>query len=72
MRDFGVTGVLGGVAVGGVYGLITGVIYAKTRTPSFVATLGMMTIARGVLLIVSGGMTMLIKDSSLRAFSGGA
>lgn len=46
-------GVLGGIAAGGLAGLINGVVIAKMKVPPFVATLGMMYMAKGLALIIS-------------------
>jgi len=45
----------GGIGVGTLCGLISGTLVAKGRIPPFIATLGMMGIARGAALIISGG-----------------
>ncbi len=45
-----------GFLVGAIAGSITGVVIAKGRIPDFVATLGMMEAARGVALLVTGGL----------------
>lgn len=45
-----------GLMVGTVAGLINGIIIAKGRIPDFVATLGMMEAARGIALLVTGGL----------------
>jgi len=66
-----VVGVLIGILVGGICGLLNGVVYVKAKIPSFIVTLGMMTIARGILLIITAGMTVLIKSNSVRNFSNG-
>jgi inositol transport system permease protein len=47
--------ILAGLAAGALCGAINGTIIAKTGIPPFIATLGMMTIARGVALLYSGG-----------------
>lgn len=47
--------VVAGVAVGGFAGLTNGVLIAKFRLAPFIATLGMMSIARGLAYIYSGG-----------------
>ncbi|WP_088312435.1 ABC transporter permease [Kineosporia sp. R_H_3] len=47
--------VLGGLAVGGLLGFTNGVLIAKFRIAPFIATLGMMTTARGLALIYSDG-----------------
>lgn len=71
INAFGPAGVLIGILIGGVCGLVSGVIYVKAKIPSFIVTLGMMTIVRGILLIITGGMTVLIKNNSIRSFSNG-
>jgi ribose transport system permease protein len=50
-----VLGFAGGIAVAALFGLISGTIIAKLRVPSFIVTLGMAFVARGVALIASGG-----------------
>ncbi len=47
-----------GVLVGAIFGVINGLIIAKLKVPSFIVTLGMSFIARGVALLVGGGMTI--------------
>lgn len=46
-------GVLGGILAGALAGMINGVVIAKMKVPSFVATLGMMYMAKGLALIIS-------------------
>lgn len=43
------------LAVGAGLGLVNGVIIARTRVPPFIATLGMMTVARGLALTYTQG-----------------
>jgi ribose/xylose/arabinose/galactoside ABC-type transport system permease subunit len=47
--------ILLGLGVGAACGLINGLTITKTRVPPFVATLGMMTIARGLALVFTEG-----------------
>ncbi|MGB6128118.1 MAG: ABC transporter permease [Psychrilyobacter sp.] len=47
--------IMTGLAVGVLCGLINGAIIAKTGIPPFIATLGMMTAARGSALLFTGG-----------------
>jgi inositol transport system permease protein len=47
--------ILIGLAVGAGTGLVSGTIVAKGKIPPFIATLGMMTAARGVALLLSDG-----------------
>jgi inositol transport system permease protein len=47
--------VLAAIIVGGLIGAVNGGLIAFTGIPAFIATLGMMTIARGATLIYTGG-----------------
>ena len=47
-------GMLGGVAVGALCGLVNGIAVTQLRLPPFIATLGMMLIARGLALQITG------------------
>jgi ribose transport system permease protein len=47
-------GVLGGLFTGALAGLINGTVIAKMKIPPFVATLGMLYIAKGLSLVISG------------------
>lgn len=46
-------GVMGGIATGTLCGFINGSVTAKLKIPPFIATLGMMMIARGLSLVIS-------------------
>lgn len=47
-------GVLGGILAGALAGVINGSVIAKMRVPPFVATLGMLYVAKGLALVISG------------------
>ena len=47
-------GVLGGILAGATAGLVNGTMIAKMKIPPFVATLGMLYIAKGLALVISG------------------
>ncbi len=47
-------GVLGGLATGALAGFANGTMIAKMRIPPFIATLGMLYIAKGLSLVISG------------------
>jgi inositol transport system permease protein len=47
--------ILTGLCIGAITGFINGFITAKGKIPAFIATLGMMTAARGLALLYSGG-----------------
>lgn len=46
-------GVVGGLATGALAGFINGITIAKMKIPPFIATLGVMMIARGLSLVIS-------------------
>ena len=45
---------IGGILVGGVCGLLNGLCITRLKLPPFIATLGMMMVARGVALQLTG------------------
>jgi ribose/xylose/arabinose/galactoside ABC-type transport system permease subunit len=47
--------VLAGILAGTACGVVNGFVITRGRVPSFIVTLGMMTVARGLALVVSGG-----------------
>ncbi len=47
-------GIVGGIAAGGTCGIFSGTLIAKLKIPPFIATLGVMMIAKGLSLVVSG------------------
>ena len=49
-------GVLAGLAFGLAIGAFNGAMVAKAKLPAFIATLAMFSVARGLALILSGGM----------------
>ncbi|MFZ0204931.1 MAG: ABC transporter permease [Roseiarcus sp.] len=46
---------LAGILTGSLFGAVNGALIARLRVPPFVATLGMMSMARGATLLYSGG-----------------
>ncbi len=56
-------GVLGGVLMGGTVGLISGTLISKMKIPPFIATLGMMYVAKGLSLIISGLKPIYFNDT---------
>jgi len=59
-------GVLLGLAVGCAAGLLTGILVALCRMPPFIATLAMMTIVRGIALVVTAGQPIVRFESPYR------
>jgi len=46
------------MTIGGIIGLINGIFVTRLRIPSFVVTLGMLTVVRGIAYIISGGLNI--------------
>jgi ribose transport system permease protein len=56
-RGFGLAGgIAAGLAIGAIFGAANGICIARLGIPPFIATLGMMGIARGFALIITGGI----------------
>lgn len=60
-----------GVATGILVGVLNGVIITKGKTAPFIVTLGMMTIVRGLALVVSGGRPVSNLPKSFNHIGGG-
>jgi len=59
------------LAVGALAGLINGVLVAVLRMPPFIVTLGMMGVARGATLLLTGGRTVQPLPAEFTAIAGG-
>ncbi len=68
IKAFGPVGLILPLLTGCIIGFVNGAIFAKGKIPSFIVTLGMLTICRGLLLIVTRATAVLIVDPSVRAF----
>jgi ribose transport system permease protein len=64
--------VLLGLGLGALLGLVNGVIITRAKVPPFVATLGMMTIARGLALTYTGGRPITGLPAEFRAIGTGS
>jgi inositol transport system permease protein len=64
--------VLMGLAVGMACGAVNGLIVTNGRVAPFIVTLGMLTIARGLALVLSGGRPVSNLSSSFTTIGGGA
>jgi ribose transport system permease protein len=58
-------GIAAGLATGLACGLINGLIVAKVGIPPFIVTLGMMSIARGLVYVITRGWPMSVPDEFL-------
>ena len=63
-----VAGFVAGIAIAMVFGAINGTIIAKLGVPSFIVTLGMSFVARGMALIISGGNVVTGLPDEIRTF----
>jgi ribose transport system permease protein len=58
-------GILGGLATGALAGLVNGMVIAKMKVPPFIATLGMLYIAKGLALVFSGLKPIYFNDTPI-------
>src|SRR5438094_4217352 len=56
-------GILAGVSTGALAGIVNGTLVAKLKIPSFIATLGMLNVAKGLALVVSGLKPIYFNDT---------
>ena len=56
-------GLVGGIATGGIAGLVNGVLIARLKIPPFIATLGMLNVAKGLALVISGLKPIYFNDT---------
>jgi ribose transport system permease protein len=56
-------GIVGGILSGGLAGLVNGVLIARFRIPSFIATLGMLNVAKGLALVTSSLTPIYFSDA---------
>lgn len=70
-NDLGMIALVIAVAVGGLFGLLSGVIHTVLRVPSFMTTLGIWFVGLGVATVLFGASTPQLEDSTLRGWAGG-
>jgi ribose transport system permease protein len=58
-------GIVGGIITGTVMGILNGLVIARMMVPPFIATLGMLNIARGLALVISGTKPIYFTDTPL-------
>src|SRR5260370_37691284 len=56
-------GILAGLGTGGLAGLVSGLVISRMRVPPFIATLGMLNIAKGLALVISGLKPIYFNDT---------
>lgn len=58
-------GILAGLGTGALCGMINGLVIAKMKVPPFIATLGMLNIAKGLSLVISGLKPIYFNDTPI-------
>jgi ribose transport system permease protein len=56
-------GILAGLVTGGLAGFASGTVIARMKVPPFIATLGMLNIAKGLALVISGLKPIYFNDT---------
>nr|WP_227231001.1 ABC transporter permease [Salinirubrum litoreum] len=59
------------IGVGMLAGLFNGVVFTKLKVPSFLVTLGTLSVMAGVGKIITGGSTITFRDPGIRLISNG-
>jgi ribose transport system permease protein/putative xylitol transport system permease protein len=59
------------IAVGMLAGLFNGLVFTKLKIPSFLVTLGTLSVMAGVGKIITGGSTITFRNNAIRAISNG-
>jgi ribose transport system permease protein len=60
--------VLGGLATGAIVGLVNSFVVLKLGVPAFIATLGMMNVARGICYLITKGYTIYPLPDAVNSF----
>lgn len=63
-------GAVAALATGATFGLVNGIITTRFRIPSFLVTLGTLSIARGLALLITGTRPVIITDETYWAIFG--
>ncbi len=64
-------GILLGLLIAAIPGLVNGWLVSRLNVPSFIGTLGMYGITRGVAFLIAGGATVAIRNPVAREFGNG-
>jgi ribose transport system permease protein len=67
--NIGILGILAAVGVATLMGLVNGLLHARLRIPSFMVTLGMLSVGIGLATWLSGGIDVRILDPFLRGLA---
>lgn len=66
-----VVALIAGIAIGSLLGIVNGLLVTKGKIQPFIATMGMMTIARGVTLVYTEGRPITGMEGAFRFLGGG-
>ncbi|MBU2702226.1 ribose/xylose/arabinose/galactoside ABC-type transport system permease subunit [Sporomusaceae bacterium BoRhaA] len=66
-----VVALIAGIAIGSLLGIVNGLLVTKGKIQPFIATMGMMTIARGVTLVYTEGRPVTGMEGAFRFLGGG-
>jgi ribose/xylose/arabinose/galactoside ABC-type transport system permease subunit len=58
--------ILGGVALGCVVGMVNGLLITKLRINPLIATLGMLSVVRGIAFLGTGGVSLTVQNEAFR------
>jgi ribose transport system permease protein len=67
--NIGILGILAAVGVATLMGLVNGLLHTRLRIPSFMVTLGMLSVGIGLATWLSGGIDVRILDPFLRGLA---
>jgi len=67
--NIGILGILAAVGVATLMGLVNGLLHTRLRIPSFMVTLGMLSVGIGLATWLSGGIDVRILDPMLRSWA---
>jgi ribose transport system permease protein len=71
MQSNGLIAAPAGLLSGAFLGALVGVIYAKMKVPSFIVTLGLLVAGHGMMLHITEGRPIMIKDETMRWIGSG-
>lgn len=71
MQYFGIIAIPSGLIVGGVLGALVGFVYARLKVPSFIVTLGLLVAGHGMMLHITEGRPIMVRDEFMRWIGSG-
>ncbi|MCT9098108.1 ABC transporter permease [Haloarchaeobius sp. HME9146] len=71
VSDFGMLAIPMVIVVGMLAGLANGLVFTKLKVPSFLVTLGTLSVINGFALIITGGSTITFRNPAVRTIATG-